>query len=130
MWEQLVLLADGPHGGKAEALAQPRHRLEGADRAAGGVEGAEAAYPWHRLLDQVVVARDPCLRALGHVVRRCSWRQTLRPALGNGLTTSCSTTIPKRLCAKAKAADPLIGCSFGTEHQTDYNFRGVSQSRA
>jgi hypothetical protein len=43
--EQLVLLAHGPSAGKAEALAQPQHRLEAADRAPGRVERAEAVDP-------------------------------------------------------------------------------------
>lgn len=45
--EQLVLLAHGPHTGKAEALAQPQYRLEAADRAPCRVERAEPAHAWH-----------------------------------------------------------------------------------
>ncbi|WP_019905042.1 TorF family putative porin [Methylobacterium sp. 77] len=41
---------------------------------------------------------------------------------------SADLAIPKAMPVEAKAADPLIGFSFGTRYQTDYNFRGVSQS--
>ena len=36
--------------------------------------------------------------------------------------------VPKVMPVEAKAPDPLIGFSFGSRYQTDYNFRGVSQS--
>ena len=35
---------------------------------------------------------------------------------------------PKVMPVEAKAPDPLIGFSFGTRYQSDYNVRGVSQS--
>ena len=54
-------------------------------------------------------------------------------ALG-GLAMACSSAIaadyaaPKVMPVEAKAPDPLIGFSFGSRYQTDYSFRGVSQS--
>ncbi|GJD94217.1 TorF family putative porin [Methylobacterium iners] len=35
---------------------------------------------------------------------------------------------PKVLPVEARAPDPLIGFSFGSRYQSDYNFRGISQS--
>src|SRR3954447_12409651 len=68
--EQPVLLADGPRARKAEALAQPQHRLEPLDGAPRRVEGLEAAHPRHGPLDPEVVTLDPLLQVLGHVVGR------------------------------------------------------------
>ena len=59
--EQLVLLAHRPAAGKAEALAQPQHRLEPLDRPPGRVEGLKAADPRHGPLNPEVVALDPLL---------------------------------------------------------------------
>src|SRR3954466_7443120 len=68
--EQPVLLADGPRARKAEALAQPQHRLEALDRAPGRVEGLKAAHPRHGPLDPEVVTFDALLQVLGHVMDR------------------------------------------------------------
>lgn len=46
----------------------------------------------------------------------------LSPAIAADLS------VPKAMPVEAKAAEPLIGFSFGSRYQTDYNFRGVSQS--
>ena len=43
-------------------------------------------------------------------------------------TIAADLSVPKVMPVEAKAADPLIGFSFGSRYQTDYNFRGVSQS--
>ena len=79
--EQPVLLADGSRAGKAEALAQPQHRLEALDRTPGCVEGLEAADPRHRSLDPEVIALDPLLQVLGDVVHRRARQQAGFPAL-------------------------------------------------
>src|SRR5215203_6911219 len=68
--EQLVLLADGPRAGKAEALAQPQHGLEALDGPPGRVEGLEAANPRHGLLDPEVIAFNPLLEMFGDVMHR------------------------------------------------------------
>src|SRR4051794_12857784 len=68
--EQPVLLADGPSPRKAEALAQPQHRLEALDGAPRCVEGLKAANPRHGPLDPEVIALDPLLQVLGHVMDR------------------------------------------------------------
>src|SRR5215212_4833369 len=66
--EQSVLLTHRPAAGKAEALAQPQHGFEALDRAPGRVEGLQAAHPRHGPLDPEVVALDPLLQVLGHVM--------------------------------------------------------------
>ena len=66
--EQLVLLADGPRAGKAEALAQPQHRFEALDRTPRRVEGLEAADPRHGPLHLEVIALDALLQVLTDVV--------------------------------------------------------------
>ena len=68
--EQPVRLAHGPRAGKAEALAQPQHRLEATDRAPGRVERAEANHPRHGAFHPEVVALDALLQVLGDVVGR------------------------------------------------------------
>src|SRR3954447_17627145 len=68
--EQPVLLADGPRAGKAEALAQPQHRLEALDGPPGRVEGLEAADPRHGPLHPEVIAFNPLLEMFGDVVHR------------------------------------------------------------
>ena len=82
--QQLVLLADGPRAGKAEALAQPQHRLEAGDRTPGCVERAEAADPRYRSLDPEVVALDALLQVLSDVADRRSWQQARLAAVGDG----------------------------------------------
>src|SRR3954464_12428088 len=66
--EQPVLLAHRPGARKAEALAQPQHRFEALDRPPRRVEGLKAANPRQGPLDPEVVALDPLLQVLGHVV--------------------------------------------------------------
>src|SRR3954453_10720934 len=68
--EQSVLLTHRPAAGKAEALAQPQHGFEALDGPSRCVEGLEAAHPRHGPLDPEVVALDPLLQVLGHVVDR------------------------------------------------------------
>src|SRR3954469_17314288 len=68
--EQAVLLAHRPGTRKAEALAQPQHCFKALDGAPGRVEGLEAADPRYRPLDPEVVALDPLLQVLGHVMDR------------------------------------------------------------
>src|SRR4051812_33688101 len=70
--EPPVLLAHRPGTRKAEALAQPQHGLEPLDRAPRCVEGLEAADPRHGPLDPEVIALDPLLQVLGHVMDRGS----------------------------------------------------------
>src|SRR4051812_21858200 len=77
--EQPVLLAHRPAAGKAEALAQPQHRLEALDRAPGRVEGLEAAHPRHGPLDPEVVTLDPLLEMFGDVVRRGARQEPVFP---------------------------------------------------
>src|SRR5215217_4577598 len=79
--EQPVLLAHRPRARKAEALAQPQHRLEALDRTPRRVEGLEAANPRHGPLDPEVVALDPLLQVLGHVMDRHTRQQAGFPAL-------------------------------------------------
>src|SRR3954465_15510268 len=68
--EQPALLAHRPGTRKAEAFAQPQHRLEALDRAPGRVEGLEAPNPRHRPLHPEVVALDRLLQVLSHVMHR------------------------------------------------------------
>src|SRR3954466_4754120 len=68
--EQSVLLTHRPAAGKAKALAQPQHRFKPLDGPPRRVEGLEAANPRHGPLDPEVVALDPLLQVLGHVVDR------------------------------------------------------------
>src|SRR3954464_12186874 len=82
--EQPVLLADGPRAGKAEALAQPQHRLEALDGPPGCVEGLEAAHPRHGRLDPEVVALNPLLQVLGHVMDRHTRQEPGFPSCRDG----------------------------------------------
>src|SRR3954468_17483733 len=68
--EQPVLLQHRPGARKAEAFAQPQHGFKALDRAPRGMEGLEAAHPRHGLLDPEVIALDPLLQVLGHVMHR------------------------------------------------------------
>src|SRR4051794_26435538 len=68
--EQLVLLAHRPGTCKAEALAQPQHRLEALDRPPRRVEGLKAADPRHGPLDPEMVTLNPLLQVLGHAMHR------------------------------------------------------------
>src|SRR4051812_6701403 len=82
--EQPVLLAHGPRAGKAEALAQPQHGFKALDRAPGRVEGLQAAHPRHGPLDPDVVALDPLLQVLGHVMHRGPRQEPVFLGCGNG----------------------------------------------
>src|SRR3954465_14626890 len=82
--EQPVLLADGPRARKAEALAQPQHRFEALDGAPRCVEGLEAAHPRHGPLDPEVVALDPLLQVLGHVVEWGARQEPIFPGCRDG----------------------------------------------
>src|SRR4051812_15814995 len=62
--EQPVLLAHRPAAGKAEALAQPRHRFKPLDRTPRRVEGLEAAHPRHGPLTRKWSLSIPCCRCL------------------------------------------------------------------
>src|SRR5215212_8297976 len=79
--EQPVLLVNGPGTRKAEALAQPQHRLEALDRTPRRVEGLEAAHPRHGPLHPEVVALNPLLQVLGHVMDRHTRQEPIFPAL-------------------------------------------------
>lgn len=61
------------------------------------------------------------LSALGTAV-------SLAAFLGLGTAYAADLAAPKVMPVEAKAPDPLIGFSFGSRYQSDYNFRGVSQS--
>src|SRR3954452_4679149 len=97
--EQADLLAHGPRAGKAEALAQPQHRLEPLDRAPGRVEGLEAADPRHGPLDPEVVALDPLLPVLGHVMHRRARQKAVLPGRDDR----------RRVGPRAIGADPVGG---------------------
>ena len=79
--EQPVLLTDRPRAREAEALAQPQHGLEALDRASGCGEGLKAPDPRHGPLDPEVIALDPLLQVLGHVVDRILRQEPVFPAL-------------------------------------------------
>ena len=49
-------------------------------------------------------------------------------ALSSLSATAADLAAPKVMPIEAKAPDPLIGFAFGARYQTDYNFRGISQS--
>ncbi|WP_245259344.1 TorF family putative porin [Methylobacterium sp. 77] len=53
---------------------------------------------------------------------------SLAAFLSVGTVNAADMPAPKVMPVEAKAPDPLIGFSFGSRYQTDYNFRGVSQS--
>src|SRR3954447_17870990 len=82
--EQSVLLAHRPAAGKAEALAQPQHRLEALDRTPRRVEGLKAAHPRHGPLDPEVVTLDPLLQVLGHVMHRGARQEPIFPGCRDG----------------------------------------------
>src|SRR5829696_3347608 len=82
--EQPVLLANRPRAGKAEALAQPQHRLEALDRAPRRVESLKAAHPRHGPLDPEVIALDPLLQVLGDVVDRHTRQEPVLPGCRDG----------------------------------------------
>src|SRR3954447_4266250 len=95
--EQPVLLQYRPAAGKAEALAQPQHRLEAVDRTPGCVEGLEAAHPRHGSLDPEVVTLDPLLQVLGDVVGRGARQEPIFPGCRDG----------GRIGTRAVRADPV-----------------------
>src|SRR3954452_16786324 len=82
--EQPVLLTHSPAAGKAKALAQPQHGFEALDRTPGRVEGSQAAHPRHGPLDPEVVALDPLLQVLGHVVDRRARQEPVFPGPRDG----------------------------------------------
>src|SRR3954466_4603572 len=82
--EQPVLLAHGPRAGKAEALAQPQHRLEALDGPSRCVEGLEAAHPRHGSLHPEVVTLNPLLQMLGDVMHRGARQQAGFPGCRDG----------------------------------------------
>lgn len=49
-------------------------------------------------------------------------------AAGATSASAADLAVPKVMPVEAKAPDPLIGFSFGSRYQSDYNFRGISQS--
>ncbi|GJD95522.1 hypothetical protein OCOJLMKI_2735 [Methylobacterium iners] len=53
---------------------------------------------------------------------------SLAAFLSLGQSYAADLAPPKVMPVEAKAPDPLIGFSFGSRYQSDYNFRGVSQS--
>src|SRR3954452_340285 len=82
--EQPVLFAHRPGARKAEALAQPQHRLEALDGPPGRVEGLEAAHPRHGPLDPEVIALDPLLEMFGDVMRRRARQEPIFPGCRDG----------------------------------------------
>ena len=82
--EKPVLLAHRPGARKAEALAQPQHGLEPLDRAPGRVESLKASDPRHGLLDPEMVALDPLLEMLGHVMHWGACQEAGLPRRGEG----------------------------------------------
>src|SRR3954471_303256 len=97
--EQPVLLAHRPGARKAEALAQPQHRLEALDGPPRRVEGLEAADPWHGPLDPEVITLDPLLQALRHIVHRGARQEAVFPGCRDG----------GRIGARPIGADPVGG---------------------
>src|SRR4051794_17375561 len=79
--KQPVLLAHGPRARTAEALAQPQHGFKALDGAPGRVEGLEAPDPRHGPLHPDVIALDPLLEMLGHVMHRRACQQAGFPPL-------------------------------------------------
>lgn len=66
----MILLANGPRAGKAEAFAQPKHGLEAADRAASRVERAKATDLQHETLHREMIALDALSQMLRDLVER------------------------------------------------------------
>src|SRR3954467_14470159 len=97
--EQSVLLTHRPAAGKAEALAQPQHGFEALDGAPGRVEGLQAAHPRHGPLDPEVVALDPLLQVLGHVMDWHTRQEPIFPGCRDG----------GRIGPRAVRADPVGG---------------------
>ena len=105
----MVLLTDSPRAGKAEALVQPQHGLEALDGAPRRGEGLKAADPGHVLLDPEVVALDPLLQVLGHVVQRGARQKVCdmcgRPARRKrNLQDQSSARSGADMCAASNAA--------------------------
>ena len=67
--EQPVLLAHRLRARKAEALAQPQHRLEALDGAPRCVEGLEAADPRHGLVDEGLTRLERLLAVSGYTLK-------------------------------------------------------------
>src|SRR5215218_150881 len=82
--EQPVLLAHRPGARKAEALAQPQHRLEPLDGPPGRVEGLEAPNPRHGSLGPDVVALDPLVEMFGDVMDRGARQEPVFPGCRDG----------------------------------------------
>src|SRR3982751_5353689 len=97
--EQAVLLAHRPGTRKAEPLAQPQHCFKALDGAPGRVEGLKAAHPRHRPLDPEVVALDPLLQVLGHVMDRGARQKAVFSGRYDG----------RRVRASPVCADPVRG---------------------
>src|SRR4051812_229656 len=79
--EQSVLLTHRPAAREAEALTQPQHGFEALDGPPRRVEGLEAANPRHGPLDPEVIALDPLLQVLRHIVDWRARQQAGFPAL-------------------------------------------------
>lgn len=60
--EQIVLIVDGPVGGKAKAFSQPQHRLETRHGSSRGFEGLEAADFRHARFHNEMVALNALLK--------------------------------------------------------------------
>src|SRR4051812_24764232 len=97
--EQSVLLANRPRAGKAKALAQPQHGFEALDGPSRCMEGLEAADPRHGPLDPEVIALDPLLQVLGHVMHRGARQEAVFPGCGDG----------RRVGPRTIGADPVGG---------------------
>ena len=78
------MLAHRPAAGKAEALTQPQHRFKPLNGTPRCVEGLEAAHPRHGPLDPEVVALDPLLEMLGHVMDRHTRQEPVFPGCRDG----------------------------------------------
>ena len=125
--EQPILVTVGPRPGKAEALAQPQHRLEALDRAPGREEGLEAADPRHVLLESEVGALNALLQVFGHVVEWNAGQKAVTPRrhdrgrIGAGTIRADPVRREQRLILQHLAEEPLgrFEIALGGQEEVD-----------
>src|SRR5215208_3397865 len=134
--EQAVLLAHRPGTRKAEPLAQPQHRFKALDRAPGRVEGLKAAHPRHRPLDPEVIALDPLLQVLGHVMDRGARQKALFSGRYDGRWVRASPVCAdpvggeQRLLLQHLAEEPFGGIEVALRGEEEVDRRTVLVDRA